>query len=98
MLENARRLGDAHNVLIEVLGKHEVFLPDSVTTLIGALARTVRLELSHIQHHERFGGSWWDEGEANQLAFKATCDELRALVRLRTAQLRAETAVTEDLQ
>lgn len=39
-------LSDGHNKLIEALGRHEPFLPDSIVDNLDAMGRVVRLELS----------------------------------------------------
>lgn len=90
LVDNATRLADAHNALIEAVGRHEPFLGQTLVAALDSLSRTIRLELSHIQHHERFRGPWWEEGAANSQAYKETCDTLLSLVRSRVADLRSE--------
>ena len=94
--DNAKRLADAHNSLLEVQGRHELFLDQALIDALDGLGKTIRLELAHIRHNERFKGSWWTDGEANREAFKGTCDELLHLVRSRVTQLRAEANVTVE--
>lgn len=89
---NATNLSEAHNTLIGVIGRHEMFLSKPVVDTLDAIARVVRLELSSIRHHEHFTGSWWDKGEKNSADFKQLCDALLVQVRERAQELRAETS------
>ena len=82
-------LSEGHNRLLEMLGKHEIFLSSTVIEVLDGLGRVVRLELSNIRHYEHFKGDWWEQGEKNRGDFKLLCDALSVLVRARTAELRA---------
>lgn len=72
------------------MGKHEPFIPAEMVATLDEIARTIRLELSHIRHHEHFVGTWWEEGERNSREVKRLTDALLEQVRRRAAQLRAE--------
>lgn len=89
---NFASLSEGHNKLIEVIGRHEMFLSKPVVDTLDAIARVVRLELSNIRHHKHFEGSWWDDGERNRGEFQKHCDALLGLVRQRAVELRAETS------
>jgi hypothetical protein len=82
-------LAEAHNKLLEVMGRHEMFLTSGVVDTLDAIARVVRRELSQIRYEDHFKGSWWQDGERNQGEFKELCDSLLTQVRERAAQLRA---------
>jgi hypothetical protein len=86
------QLSEAHNALIETLGRHEVHLPSAIVERLDALGRVVRLELSQIGHRKPFEDDWWEQGDKNRNEFKRLCDELLILVRARVAALRSEAA------
>ncbi len=87
---NAKALSDAHNVLIAVAAKHEPFLPADVVATLDAIANTVRLELSNIQHHQPFVGDWWEAGERNAREVERLCAVLLKQVKERSTELRSE--------
>ena len=87
---NFENLSEGHNKLIDVVGRHELFLSRPVVDTLDAIGRVIRLELSHLRHHEHFKGSWWEEGEKNRGDFQQLCNSLLNQVRDRAAELRAE--------
>jgi hypothetical protein len=87
---NFSRLSEGHDKLIEALGRHEPFLPDSMVDNLDATARVVRLELSNIRYHTHFEGTWWDDGQRNQDEFARLSGTLKTQVRERATALRAE--------
>lgn len=87
---NFTNLSEGHNKLIEVLGRHEMFLSRPVVDTLDGIARVVRLELSNIRHHEHFKDRWWDDGERNREEFQRLCSSLLGQVRERAAELRVE--------
>jgi hypothetical protein len=87
---NVNRLSDAHNALIEAVGRHEPFLPAAMVETLDAIGRVLRSELSHIRYHPAFEGNWWEDGELKRREFAEHCDALLVQVRTRTAELRAE--------
>jgi hypothetical protein len=89
LTDNARRLGDAHNDLLSIVGRHEPYLPDEIAAQLEAIRRVVALELSNIQHHEHFEGDWWEAGEENQRRLKRLIDALLVQVKARASTLRA---------
>lgn len=88
---NFANLSEGHNKLIEVIGRHEMFLSRTVVDTLDAIGRVIRMELSSIRHREHFKGSWWEEGDKNRGDFKQLCDSLLNQVRERAGELRAET-------
>jgi hypothetical protein len=86
------QLSEAHNTLIEAIGKHEVHLTDPIVEKLDGLGRVLRLELYQIGHRKPFEDDWWEQGEKNRGEFKSLCDELLTLVRARVAALRSEAA------
>jgi len=93
---NFKNLSEAHNKLIDVIGRHEMFLSKPVVDTLDAIGRVIRMELSSIRHHEHFKGSWWEEGEKNRGDFKQLCDSLLGQVRERAGELRAETSPEDN--
>jgi hypothetical protein len=89
---NATALAEAHNTLIGVLGRHEMFLSTAVVDTLHGIARVVRLELSQIHDNKHFDGSWWEKGEKNSGDFMQLCDSLLIQVKERAQELRAETS------
>ncbi len=89
---NFVNLSDGHNKLIEAIGRHEIVLSPSVIETLDAIGRVIRLELSHIRHHEHFRGPWWEEGDKNRGDFQRLCNLLLGQVRDRAAELRAATS------
>lgn len=89
---NFTNLSEAHNKLIEVVGRHEMFLSKTVVDTLDAIGRVIRMELSNIQYHKHFEGSWWEEGEKNRSEFKQLCDSLLTQIRDRAGELRVETS------
>src|SRR3972149_5492643 len=55
-------LSEGHNKLIDVIGRHEMFLSRTVVETLDAVGRVLRMELSSIRHPEHFKGSWWEGG------------------------------------
>lgn len=90
LVANAKLLGEAHNVLLAAVGRHEPFLAPAIVEELNAIGYVVRLELSHISHHARFKDTWWEDGEKNRVTLQAHSDALLALVQARMAQLRAK--------
>lgn len=88
LTDNARRLGDAHNALVEALGRHEPFLPADMAERLETIRRVVALELSHVRHHERFTSRWWDQGAINQRELQTLMHALLLRVQERVAHLR----------
>lgn len=91
-----KNLSDAHNKLIEVVGRHEMFLSSAVVDTLDAIGRVIRAELSNIQHDEHFKGSWWKDGEKNRGEFRQLCNELLDQARGRAGELRAEASRDES--
>lgn len=87
---NFANLSEAHNKLVETMGRHELFLPTAVVETLDGIGRAIRKELSNIRHEEHFEGSWWEDGKKNRDEFKRLCDALLQQVKSRTAELRAE--------
>jgi len=86
---NYSMLGDAHNKLIEILGRHEPFLPDPIVENLDAMGQVVRMELSNIKHRPAFQGTWWEDGARNREQFSRLNVALKAQVRQRFNELRA---------
>ena len=93
---NFRNLSEAHNRLIDIIGRHEMFLTKAVVETLDAIGRVIRMELSSIQHHEHFKGSWWEDGAKNSGDFRDLCDSLLGQVRERAKELRAEASAEEN--
>ena len=89
---NAERLSNAHNKLIEVVGRHELFLSQPIVTTLDAIGKVLRLELSNIRSHKPFEGDWWEKGETNRTEFQKLNDLLLGLVKARVVELRAKAA------
>ncbi len=87
---NWASLSEGHNRLIAAIGRHEMFLSAELIGTLDSLARVLRLELSNIRHHERFAGSWWDDGERNRAQFQELCSTLLNQVKTRATELRAD--------
>lgn len=93
---NFANLSKGHNKLVEVIGRHELFLSRTVVDTLDEIRRVIWRELSDIQHNEHFEGSWWKEGEKNRGDFKQLCDPLLNQVRERAGELRAEILSEEN--
>lgn len=87
---NFANLSKGHNKLVEVIGRHELFLSRTVVDTLDEIRRVIWRELSEIRHNKHFEGSWWKEGEKNRGDFKQLCDSLLNQVRERAGELRAE--------
>lgn len=87
---NFANLSKGHNKLIEVIGRHELFLSRTVVDTLDEIGRVIRMELSEIRYNKHFEGSWWKEGEKNRGDFEQLCDSLLNQVRERAGELRAE--------
>jgi hypothetical protein len=90
LAQRRKDLSDAHNVLLATIGKHEAFVPAEVVGTLHAIARTVRMELSNIDHHPHFVGTWWEEGAKNSGEVQRLCDILLQQVKTRSLELRSE--------
>lgn len=89
---NAQRLSDAHNKLIEAVGRHELFLSQPIVNTLDGIGKVLRLELSNIRYHKPFEGDWWDKGEANRTEFQKLNDLLLGQVKARVVELRVKAA------
>jgi hypothetical protein len=87
---NCATLSEAHNKLIDAIGRHEVFLPAAIVETLDGIGRVIRLELSNIRHEAHFTGTWWEDGKKNREEFKALCNTLLKQVKSRAGELRAE--------
>lgn len=87
---NTERLVDGHNKLIEVVGRHEVFLPPGIVRTLDRMSELLRLELSHIRHHPAFQDRWWEEGEQNQRHYADLVKDLLMQMKERATTLREE--------
>jgi hypothetical protein len=85
-------LSEGHDKLIDVMGRHEMFLSSAIVDTLDAIGRVIRTELSNIRHDEHFKGSWWKDGEKNRGDFKQLCDSLLNQVRTRAGELRTDTS------
>lgn len=88
LTSRANELAEAHNKLLEAVGRHRPFLDDAVTELLNKMGQVARLELSQIAHHEHFKGDWWEKGAQNQVDLKALEDALHLLVQAKLMTLR----------
>lgn len=88
--KNYANLSDAHNKLIDAIGRHEVFLQVAIVETLDGIGHVIRLELSNIRHNEHFKGTWWEDGERNRNEFKTLCNTLLKQVKSRAGELRAE--------
>ena len=93
---NFANLSEAHNKLVETMGRHELYLPTAVVETLDGIGRAIRTELSNIRHNEHFKGSWWEDGEKNRDEFKRLCDALLQQVKGRAAELRAESTAEAE--
>lgn len=87
---NFANLSECHNKLIEVIGRHEMFLSKAVVDTLDGIGRVIRMGLSNIRYDRHFDGSWWKDGEKNRGDFKQLCDLLLGQVRERAGELREE--------
>jgi hypothetical protein len=90
LTRNTALLSDAHNALVETLGRHEPFLPDDIAITLDEIRKAVAQELHQIQHQQPFANKWWEEGAANQAAVKTRSDALLVQVRSRNRLLRED--------
>lgn len=88
--QHTANLSDAHNKLIDAIGRHEVFLQVAIVETLDGIGHVIRLELSNIRHNEHFKGIWWEDGERNRNEFKTLCNTLLKQVKSRAGELRAE--------
>lgn len=88
--KNYANLSDAHNKLIDAIGRHEVFLQVAIVETLDGIGLVIRLELSNIRHNEHFKGTWWEDGERNRNEFQTLCNTLLKQVKSRAGELRAE--------
>lgn len=87
---NYANLSDAHDKLIDAVGRHEVFLQAAIVETLDGLGHVIRMELSNIRHEEHFTGAWWEDGKKNREEFNALCNTLLEQVKSRASELRAE--------
>lgn len=90
--ERYQALAAGHNDLLLAMGEHELFLSKELMGTLEIARRALALELSNITHHEKFVGSWWDEGQRNRAEFAAALTSVRDQMREVTAKLRSEIA------
>jgi hypothetical protein len=87
---NTANLSNAHNKLIDAIGRHEIFLPAPIVETLDGIGRVIRMELSNIRHAEHFEGTWWEDGEKNRDELKTLCNTLLKQVKSRAGELHAE--------